>query len=515
MIHAYKYKKNNIIIDIESGAIHLVSPIAFKVLEHAINLFNKDSENSPANFLGEIEQAQSEDKAPDTCSIHTGKSLCDGCLPGQTNYYKELVLRASNHLIQDDNSEDILQATAELLELIDDGELFVECQTDENLLANRQTVVKALCLHLAHDCNMACEYCFGDKGAFMGERELMSLDVAKNAIDFLLDNSFNRQNLEVDFFGGEPLMNFEVLKETVHYAKTKERELKKTGKIKKIRFTLTTNGLLLDEEKTNFINEYMDNVILSIDGRKQTNDRLRKTTNGQGTYKLILPKLLAFTKKRESNKDETKRLYYVRGTYTKYNLDFYEDILHLNELGFKNISVEPAVVDAKKPYALDNADLSELFLQYEKLAVWIEKKRANGEELNFFHFNIDLEGGPCEIKRASGCGAGLEYMAIAPNGDIYPCHQFVGEQEWCLGTVLDRSFNNSKADKFGGANILTKPACQTCFAKYYCSGGCHANAIHKNGNILEPEKLGCELLKKRVELALGILANSKHYLCQN
>jgi uncharacterized protein len=341
---------------------------------------------------------------------------------------------------------------------------------------------------------MTCKYCFGDKGAFEGVRSLLSLETGKKAIDFLLEHSGNRRNLEIDFFGGEPLMNFEVVKELVAYGREAEKVYGKN-----IRFTITTNGLLLDDAKSDYINANMDNVILSIDGRPEINDSMRRTVNDKGTYDIITKNYLKFVEKR-------KGTYYVRGTFTRENLDFSEDVKHLADKGFKNVSIEPVVTGSSVSYALRDEDKEAIFREYEKLTDLYLEYAKEGKKFEFFHFNVDLNQGPCIVKRVSGCGAGTEYVAVSPEGDIYPCHQFVGNQDFKLGNLYDDHFENKWYDEFNRAHIYNKEKCRGCWAKFYCSGGCHANAYHMNGDIRKPYELGCELEKKRIECAIAIRA---------
>jgi uncharacterized protein len=392
------------------------------------------------------------------------------------------------------SESDINDALSDIKELISDDMLFSDDDTDLSSIERKEPVIKAMCLHAAHDCNMNCAYCFGDKGAFEGVRCLLSLETGKKAIDFLINNSGSRRNLEIDFFGGEPLMNFDVVKELVAYGREREKEFNKN-----IRFTITTNGILLGDDKIEYINENMDNVILSIDGRPEVNDRMRKTLNGKGTYDIITENYKNFVSKREG-------LYYVRGTFTRYNLDFAEDIKHLLDLGFANVSVEPVVTDSKYDYALRDEDIDTICTEYDRLSDMYIAEAKEGRPFDFFHFNVDLNQGPCVIKRVSGCGAGTEYVAVSPEGDIYPCHQFVGNTAYRLGNLNDEKFENRLYDTFNKAHIYNKKDCTECWAKFYCSGGCHANALNTNGDIMKPYRLGCELEKKRVECAIGIQA---------
>ena len=355
--------------------------------------------------------------------------------------------------------------------------------------------IKAMCLNVAHDCNLRCEYCFAAKGDFGQGRMLMPFEVGKKAIDFLIENSENRHNLEIDFFGGEPLMNFDVVKQIVNYARSIENKFNK-----KFRFTITTNGLLLTDDKIEYINKEMSNVVLSLDGRKEINDSLRITPNGKGSYDTIVPK---YQKLVESRGDKD---YYVRGTFTKNNLDFTKDVLHMVDLGFEQLSIEPVVSDEKLDYSIKENDLPRVFEEYENLAKTIISKRKNNEFFNFFHFMIDLNQGPCAIKRLRGCGCGNEYIAITPTGDIFPCHQFVGNDKWKMGNLFDNTFNTELKSVFSKANVYTKSECKNCWAKFYCSGGCNANNLQYENSILTPHSISCKLEKKRLECAIMIQA---------
>ena len=394
--------------------------------------------------------------------------------------------------------EDILEeALEEVLDLEAAGLLFAP-DIYENYVYDfkkRQTVVKALCLHIAHDCNLACKYCFAEEGEYHGRRALMSLEVGKKALDFLVANSGNRVNLEVDFFGGEPLMNWQVVKELVKYGRSLE-----APNNKKFRFTLTTNGVLLNDEIMEFANREMANVVLSIDGRKEVHDKMRPFRGGQGSYDLIVPR---FQKIAESRGQER---YYVRGTFTHNNLDFSRDVLHLADLGFKQISVEPVVAGPEDDYAITEDDLPVLMEEYDKLAVEMAKRRKAGKGFHFFHFMIDLEGGPCVAKRLSGCGSGTEYLAVTPWGDLYPCHQFVGNEKFLMGNVEEGILRNDVRDEFKCCNVYAKEKCRKCFAKFYCSGGWAANAYNFHGNINDAYDVGCELERKRVECAIMLKA---------
>ncbi|WP_418883377.1 thioether cross-link-forming SCIFF peptide maturase, partial [Waltera sp.] len=393
--------------------------------------------------------------------------------------------------------DEVREAVEEILELAQDNVLFTE-DIYEKYIGNfkqRQTVVKALCLHIAHDCNLACRYCFAEEGEYHGRRALMSFEVGKKALDFLVANSGNRVNLEVDFFGGEPLMNWDVVKQLVEYG----RSLEKSNN-KKFRFTLTTNGILLNDEILEFVNKEMGNIVLSIDGRKEINDKMRPFRGGQGSYDIIVPK---FQKVAES-RDQMN--YYVRGTFTHNNLDFSKDVLHLADLGFKQISVEPVVAQPTDDYAIREEDLPILKEEYDKLAVEMIKRKKEGKAFNFFHFMIDLQGGPCVAKRLSGCGSGTEYLAVTPWGDLYPCHQFVGNEKFLMGNVDTGVVRDDIRDEFKCCNVYAKDKCKKCFAKFYCSGGCAANSYNFHGNINDAYDIGCELQRKRIECAIMLKA---------
>ncbi len=442
MIHKLIQKDLHIVMDINSGAIHAVDPLVYKLLDFYPN--------------------------PDKASLAES-------LKGQ--FEKEAVE----------------EAFEEIEALIDAGQLFSEdTQIEAFRLSRHNPVIKALCLHVAHDCNIRCQYCFAAQGAFDGHRTLMSYETGVKALDFLVANSGNRRQLEVDFFGGEPLMNFETVKRLVTYGRSLEQKHNKV-----FRFTMTTNGVLLDAEKIAYINEEMHNLVLSIDGRKAVNDRMRGTISGDGTYDLIVPKF------QEAVATRAGKSYYVRGTFTRFSKDFSKDVLHLAELGFDQVSVEPVVAPKSEPYALQDSDVQELCQEYEALAEMMLEKEKKGEGFNFFHFQIDLNRGPCVIKRVLGCGAGAEYLAVTPEGEIYPCHQFVGMPEFRLGSVYsDEPVNSRIVSEFAAATVFTKEDCRECWARFYCSGGCHANAWHENGTVLKPYKIGCELEKKRVECAI-------------
>ena len=388
------------------------------------------------------------------------------------------------------NEEDAKEAYEEIDYLAKEDLLFSEDEHFKLPRFNPQNVVKALCLHVAHDCNLRCKYCFASQGDFKGDRSLMTFETGKKALDFLLQNSGNRRNLEVDFFGGEPLMNFDLVKKLVAYGREEEKKYDKH-----FRFTITTNGVLLDDENIEYINREMSNAVLSIDGRKEVNDDLRPTVNGKGSYDVIVPKFQKLIEGR-GTKD-----YYLRGTFTRFHQDFAEDVKALASIG-RNISVEPVVGKEDDPYALQEANLPALKAEYERLAEYLR----DHPETNFFHFNVDLAQGPCVIKRLRGCGAGCEYVAITPEGDIYPCHQFVGNEDYKLGSLYDGTFDQELSGRFAGLNIYTREECRDCWARFYCSGGCSASNLLVNGDIKKPHRVGCELERKRLECAIALRA---------
>lgn len=455
MIHLYKNNGYNIVMDVNSGSVHVVDDIVYDMVPLLEPVYESVSEE---NFVEEALKATAE-----------------------LSY----------------TQEDKKEVSEAIYELAKAGQLYTK-DVYENYIfdfKNRQTVVKALCLHIAHDCNLACKYCFAEEGEYHGRRALMSYEVGKKALDFLVANSGNRINLEVDFFGGEPLMNWQVVKDLVAYGRSLEEPHNK-----KFRFTLTTNGVLLNDEVLEFCNKEMANVVLSIDGRKEVHDKMRPYRGGQGSYDGIVPK---FQKVAES-RDQMN--YYVRGTFTHHNLDFSKDVLHLADLGFEQISVEPVVAPPEEDYAIQEADIPVLLEEYDKLAKEIIRYRKEGKGFNFFHFMIDLEGGPCVAKRLSGCGSGTEYLAVTPWGDFYPCHQFVGNEEFLMGNVDDGIVRTDIRDCFKTCNVYAKEKCKKCFAKFYCSGGCAANSYNFHGNINDAYDIGCELQRKRIECAIMIKA---------
>ncbi|MBM6667191.1 thioether cross-link-forming SCIFF peptide maturase [Lacrimispora saccharolytica] len=447
MIHQYKNNGYNMVLDVNSGSVHVVDDVTYDVL----SLLDQGKQEE------EIQEAL-KDRYP-AQEIHDAAQECQE-------------LKEAGMLFTDDVYEGAIE-----------------------MFAERPTVVKALCLHIAHDCNLACRYCFAEEGEYHGRRALMSLEVGKKALDFLIANSGSRRNLEVDFFGGEPLMNWQVVKDLVAYGREQEKIHNKN-----FRFTLTTNGVLLDDEVMEFCNKEMGNVVLSIDGRKEVHDFMRPFRKGAGSYDLIVPKFQKFAESR--NQDN----YYVRGTFTHYNLDFAADVLHLADLGFKQISVEPVVAPPTEDYAIREEDLPIIFEQYDILAKEMIKRHKEGRGFNFFHFMIDLTGGPCVYKRLSGCGSGTEYLAVTPWGDFYPCHQFVGNEEFLIGNVDEGIVRTDLTCDFKKCNVYSKKECSSCFARFYCSGGCAANSYNFTGKINDVYEIGCKMQQKRIECALMIKA---------
>lgn len=393
------------------------------------------------------------------------------------------------------SKDEIEEAYSELKELIEKGLLYTgDLYEDIALNDKSKSFVKALCLNVVHDCNLKCKYCFADEGEYKGCRKIITFEVGKKAIDFVIKNSGPRKNIEIDLFGGEPLMAFPIIKEIVDYAREQEKIHNKV-----IRFTMTTNATLLNDEIMEYIDKQMGNIVLSIDGRKSVNDNVRVRADGSGCYDKILPKIKTMVEKRDKSKQ-----YYVRGTFTRANTDFYEDVKHLADIGFKEVSVEPVVLPEEHELSLRKEDLPTIFEQYDKLYDYLLQKHYNNEDFKFYHFNIDLQGGPCVYKRIAGCGAGHEYLAITPDGDIYPCHQFVGNEEFKMGNVFEESIDSAISETFKNAHIYNKPKCKECWARFYCSGGCQANNFNFNGDVHSPYELGCEMQKKRIECAIAL-----------
>lgn len=452
MIHAYQLNGYNIVLDVYSGAVHVVDELAYDV-------------------IGMYETASP-----------------DEIVAAMLEKYRDVPA------VTEQEIRDTLDDVAELKQ---QGKLFSE-DTYKDIafdFKKRNTVIKALCLHVAHTCNLSCDYCFASQGKYHGDRALMSFEVGRQALDFLIATSGTRHNLEVDFFGGEPLMNWDVVKQLVAYGREQEKLHDKH-----FRFTLTTNGMLLNDEVIDFANKEMHNVVLSLDGRPEVHDRLRRTPNGKGSYDQIVPR---FQKLAESRGQQN---YYVRGTYTHHNTDFYNDIIHMADLGFRELSMEPVVCAPGDPYALTEEDLPVLFEQYEKLACEMIRRDKAGNGFTFYHYMIDLKSGPCIYKRIAGCGSGTEYLAVTPWGDLYPCHQFVGDEAYKLGNVWDGVTNTAVRDEFKLCNAYARPDCKDCWARLYCSGGCAANAYHATGSITGIYEYGCRLFRKRMECAIMMQA---------
>ncbi|WP_461809787.1 thioether cross-link-forming SCIFF peptide maturase [Faecalimonas sp.] len=459
MIHQYKNNGYDIVLDVNSGSVHVVDDMCYDIIDYL-------------NKLG-VEDNMELLKQTDTLE------------------------KMETDLGQTYPVEEIAEAFEDIKELAEAGQLFTKDVYEEYIgeVKKRKTVVKALCIHIAHDCNLACKYCFAEEGEYHGRRALMSYEVGKKALDFLIANSGNRRNLEVDFFGGEPLMNWKVVKDLVAYGREQEKIHNKN-----FRFTLTTNGVLLNDEVQEFVNKEMDNVVLSLDGRKEVNDKMRPFRSGKGSYDLIVPKFQKLADSRNQQK------YYIRGTFTRDNLDFSKDVLHFADLGFEQISIEPVVGEESDFYSIREEDLPQIFEEYDTLAKEMIKREKEGNGFTFFHFMLDLDGGPCVAKRLSGCGSGTEYLAVTPWGDLYPCHQFVGEDDFLMGNVDEGITKPEIADEFRGCSVYSKEKCKNCFAKFYCSGGCMANSYKFHGSIHDTYGVGCEMERKRVECAIMIKA---------
>ena len=451
MIHQYKLFGYNIVLDVASGSLHVVDDATYDI----ISMFEDKSQDEIVSAILEKYKGDPEVTEPE---------IRECCLEIEK-------LREAGKLF----TEDTFEAKAGVLK------------------EKTRGVVKALCLHIAHTCNLNCDYCFASQGKYHGERAVMSFEVGKRALDFLVENSGSRRNLEVDFFGGEPLMNFEVVKELVAYARSIEKE-----KNKNFRFTLTTNGILIDDDVIDFANREMSNVVLSLDGRKEIHDRHRVDYAGNGSWERIVPKFKRLVESRGGKN------YYMRGTFTHENPDFLEDIKVMLDLGFTELSMEPVVCAEGDPAELTREDLPIVLDQYEKLAELMIEREREGRPFTFYHYMIDLTGGPCIYKRISGCGSGTEYMAVTPWGDLYPCHQFVGEERYRLGDIYEGVTNTAAQCEFSECNVYARPECRDCWARLYCSGGCAANAYHSTGSVKGVYKYGCELFKKRMECAIAI-----------
>ena len=448
MVHTFHCLDANIAVDVNSGAVHVLDQTAYDLL-----------------------------------------SLLDG--PMAEHCPDEVAAKLPQY-----DRESLNCAWDDLYQLQQQGLLFTDdtyIDPEAAVLMQKDAPVKALCLHVSHDCNLRCKYCFASTGDFgTGHRMTMNVETAKKAIDFVIARSGKRHNIEVDFFGGEPLMAMDTVKATVDYARSLEKEHNKN-----FRFTITTNGILLDDETIDYINENMSNAVLSLDGRPEVNDNMRPTVNGKGSYDVILPKFQKLVAGR-GDKD-----YYLRGTFTRHNRDFAQDVIHIADQGFRNVSVEPVVGDATYDYTFKEEDLPGILEECENLA----RELLDRDDINFFHFNVDLTQGPCVIKRMRGCGAGCEYVAITPDGDIYPCHQFVGKEEYKLGNVYDNTFDMDISRKFAGLNIYTRPDCKDCWARFYCSGGCSASNLEVNGDMMIPNRFGCDMQRKRLECAIAMKAH--------
>ena len=448
MVHCYKLNGLHIVLDICSGSVHVVDEVAYDMIQMY--------ENFTQEQITEALLAKYPQVAP----------------------------------------QEIAEGFAQIQQLQADGKLFTPdtfAPMAGKLKEKTSGVIKALCIHIAHSCNLNCAYCFASQGKYQGERALMSLEVGKRALDFLIENSGSRRNLEVDFFGGEPLMNFDVVKEMVAYARGREKE---TGK--HFRFTLTTNGVLIDDDVIEFANREMSNVVLSLDGRKEIHDRYRVDYAGKGSWERIVPKFQKLVEARGGKN------YYMRGTFTHANPDFLKDIQTMLDLGFTELSMEPVVCDPEDPSALTMEDMPIVMEQYEQLAQLMLERHREGKPFTFYHYMIDLKGGPCIYKRVSGCGSGTEYMAVTPWGDLYPCHQFVGDEKFKLGNIFDGVDNHEVRNEFAACNVYARPECADCWAKLYCSGGCAANAYHATGSITGIYQYGCELFRKRMECAIMV-----------
>ena len=444
LIHKFMQGKDYYVLDVNSGCVHIVDELIYDILDEEV-------------------------------------------VPNR--------VEAIEKLKEKYNAEEIEEAFCDIEELLAEDMLYSGDKYEHIALNDKsKSFIKAMCLNIVHDCNLKCKYCFAEEGEYKGRRQIMSPEVGKRAIDFVIKNSGPRRNIEVDLFGGEPLMAFGNIKEIVEYAKEQEKIHNKN-----IRFTMTTNATLLSDEIIEYIDKNMGNIVLSIDGRKEINDSVRVRYNGSGSYDDILPKIKKMVSKRDKNKQ-----YYARGTYTRYNTDFYKDVLALASEGFKEISIEPVVLPDGHDLALREEDLEAIYNSYDKLVEEMEERIGTEREFKYYHFNINLNGGPCVYKRISGCGAGHEYVAVTPEGDIYPCHQFVGIEEFKLGSIFKEDFREDLATEFKDAHIYNKPKCIGCWARFYCSGGCQANNFNFNKDIHTPYELGCKITKKRLECAIAL-----------
>lgn len=447
LIHKFKQGENFFVLDVNTGAVHIVDELVY-------DLVDDNRLRSKEELVADFGQKYGEDV--------------------------------------------ISEAYEELLQLIDEEILYTKDQYEDiaHSSMDDRDYIKAVCLNIIHGCNLRCKYCFADDGEYHGHKGVMTIETAKKAIDYVVKRSGPRRNIEIDLFGGEPTMIMDTIKEIIAYARENEKQWKKN-----IRFTMTTNATLLNDEMMDFMDKEMGNIILSLDGRKEVNDNVRIKVDGSGSYDDIIPNIKKMIEKRSSDK-----LYYVRGTFTRANTDFYEDVKAMVEEGFREISIEPVVLEDGHPLALREENLPKIFENYDKLYYEMARRKKEGDEFNFYHFNIDLNGGPCVYKRISGCGAGFEYVAITPQGEVYPCHQFVGKEEFKLGSIYDDTYDNELGKTFKKAHIYNKPKCKECWARFYCSGGCQANNFNFNGDMNIPYDIGCQMQKKRIECAIALKA---------
>lgn len=447
LIHKFKQGDNSFVLDVNTGAVHIVDDLVYDIVDDNA-LRDKDI------IINELK-----DKYP---------------------------------------VEAISEAYDEIKELVDEDMLYTKDMYEDiaHSSMDDRDYIKAVCLNIIHGCNLRCKYCFADEGEYNGHKGVMDIETAKKAIDYVVKRSGPRKNIEIDLFGGEPTLIIDTIKEIIAYARENEAKWNKN-----IRFTMTTNATLLNEEMMDFMDKEMGNIILSLDGRKEVNDNVRIKVDGSGSYDDILPNIKKMVEKRNKNK-----MFYVRGTFTRANTDFYEDVMAMANEGFREISIEPVVLPDEHPLSLREEDLDTIFENYDKLYDEMVRRKKEGDEFRFYHFNVDLNGGPCVYKRISGCGAGFEYVAITPQGEVYPCHQFVGKEEYKLGTIYDDSYNSELGKKFKKAHIYNKPKCRECWARFYCSGGCQANNVNFNGDINVPYEIGCKMQKKRIECAIALKA---------
>ena len=447
LIHKFKQGENYFVLDVNTGAVHVVDELVYDLVDD--------------------------------------NGLRD----------KNLVI---NELKNKYDEAEVSEAYDEIKELVDEGMLYTKDMYEDiaHSSMDDRDYIKAVCLNIIHGCNLRCKYCFADEGEYHGHKGVMDIETAKKAIDYVIKRSGPRKNIEIDLFGGEPTLIMDTIKEIIKYARENEKKWNKN-----IRFTMTTNATLLNEEMMDYMDKEMGNIILSLDGRKEVNDNVRIKVDGSGSYDDILPNIKKMVEKR--NKD---KMFYVRGTFTRANTDFYEDVMAMANEGFREISIEPVVLPDEHPLSLREEDLPTIFDNYDKLYDEMVRRKKEGDEFRFYHFNVDLNGGPCVYKRISGCGAGFEYVAITPQGEVYPCHQFVGREEYKLGTIYDDTYNTELAKKFKKAHIYNKPKCRDCWARFYCSGGCQANNLNFNNDITIPYEIGCKMQKKRIECAIALKA---------